>query len=182
MLKIIIGPKRWAHAAWKQYDARWMLSIQDAVEVTDPVPTPSAIPSNQHVHFFFDDIVLGEEGHPSSHKSNVYRGAPPTPEDVEKMLTFARTVPDDAIMYVHCFAGVSRSAATTFAIFCDRLGPGKEEEAMELTAKSAPLKGIWPSDRIVKYADDYLGRHGKMEHVVKAYKEKVLLRERSQES
>ena len=78
------------------------------------------------------------------------------------MLDWARTIPDDAICYVHCYAGVSRSAATAFAIYCDRLGPGKEDQAMELTYRSAPFKGIWPSDRIVKYADELLDRDGAM--------------------
>ncbi len=63
---------------------------------------------------------------------------------------------------VHCYAGISRSSAAVFALYCKDLGPGKETEAMAKTYESAPFKGIDPNPLMVAFADEILEREGKM--------------------
>jgi len=55
-------------------------------------------------------------------------------------------------------------------LYCRDLGPGREQEAMELTEASAPYKGIWPNDLIISYADQLLGRDGTMVKVLQDWK------------
>ena len=71
-----------------------------------------------------------------------------------------------APMVVHCFAGISRSTASAFAIACDR-NPDADE--MDDRPGHAPRRRpAFPNRRIVALADDILGRRGRMVDAVEA--------------
>lgn len=86
-------------------------------------------------HVAFDDIGHGEDG------------VPPTRDDVEKIIRFARTLSDGPIV-IHCTAGVSRSAAAAVIV---RAARGED-----------PFRDIdwtthWPNRLMLELADEILG-------------------------
>src|SRR3954469_10885097 len=96
----------------------------------------------------FEDNLLEEE--PNS----------PTMWHVQRFLTWTKALPDDAILLVHCEAGVSRSTAAALAILVQFHGNDKIEECVKL------LLGVrdvaCPNSLITKFADDILGCNGEL--------------------
>lgn len=88
-------------------------------------------------------------------------------EDVKGILAFAKSLRNEDSLLVHCRAGISRSTAVTFSIFCSIAGPGKEEKCLEQVLKIRP-KAV-PNRNIVRLADQLLGRDGAMIEVIERY-------------
>lgn len=76
---------------------------------------------------------------------------------VETALEFAREHADGSLL-IHCHAGVARSTAIALAIIADRLGYGKEEEAVESLLHIRPESV--PNIVLLDIADEALGRNG----------------------
>jgi len=165
MFDLVIYPKYEIRKA-PELGCNYILSIQDAVEVTDPVSTPHGIPHFNHRHFFFDDLdfeVSPEgEGRPSHRDGTVFRYTTPKKTDVEAMLKFGQEIPEDSKLFVHCFAGVSRSTATAFMLNCWGHPDMDEFHVLRLTAGQATSRYIHPNSLIVQYADELLDRKGRM--------------------
>jgi predicted protein tyrosine phosphatase len=85
---------------------------------------------------------------------------------VERVLAFARDWDARAPMIVHCWAGISRSTASAFAIACER-NPHADELAIAMAMRRAS-PSAFPNRRIVALADDILGRQGRMVEAVEA--------------
>jgi predicted protein tyrosine phosphatase len=81
-------------------------------------------------------------------------------------LEFGRTWDETAPMVVHCWAGISRSTATAFALACERSPEVSELEIARVMRRAAPH--AYPNRRIVALADDLLGRRGRMVDAVDA--------------
>jgi len=90
----------------------------------------------------------------------------PTAADVERIIEFGRRHADGNLL-IHCNAGVARSTAAALAIIADRLGPGREAEALAEMLRLRPC--AVPNLLIVRYADELLGRDGKLLDVVLAF-------------
>lgn len=79
--------------------------------------------------------------------------------DVVEAMEFARKYYGKKLL-VHCHAGLCRSTAIALGVIADRLGPGREVEAV------MALKGIRPNSvpnkLVLKEVDDYLGRGGRL--------------------
>jgi predicted protein tyrosine phosphatase len=72
-------------------------------------------------------------------------------------------------LLVHCFQGQSRSAGAALAIFADRLGAGKEKEAVTRLLDVCPLAVC---NRVVlQHADHLLGRGGAIMAAWQAYED-----------
>jgi predicted protein tyrosine phosphatase len=69
-------------------------------------------------------------------------------------------------MVVHCWAGISRSTASAFAIACAR-NPQADELGIALAMRRAS-PSAFPNRRIVALADDILDRRGRMLEAVEA--------------
>ena len=113
------------------------------------IATPDGFPLAAHLKLGVNDIIDPAAG-----------TAPPLREHMDELLTFARNWDAQAPMVIHCWAGISRSMASAFAILCDRMGPGREIQiarAMRLRAPHAQ-----PNRLLVQHADDVLGRGGRM--------------------
>lgn len=82
---------------------------------------------------------------------------------VDEILAFAATASSLAIA---CYAGVSRSTAAAYAVACQAVGAGQEEElALALRALSPAAT---PNPLMVALADTALGRGGAMVRAVSA--------------
>ena len=83
----------------------------------------------------------------------------PTEEHVQRIIDFGRNHVDGGIL-IHCNAGISRSSATALTILADRLGPGKEQDALDQMLFMQPE--AVPNILIVMHADMLLGRDGSL--------------------
>ena len=151
-LKLIIMPRYDLEEAHTKFKCEYVISILEYEErnaVPCVVSTPEGIDPKHHQKVYFSDT-----------KDTKISGSP-SRQDIETILNFY----DDIIgkpTFLHCYAGISRSSASVYALYCRHLGKGCEVEALRLTCASAPYKGIWPNDLIVAHADDILGRDGAM--------------------
>ena len=120
-----------------------------------PVERPLGVPESRHLRLDVDDIDVPTEG---------YRA--PDMDSVVQLLEFSRTWDASAPMVVHCFAGISRSTASAFAIACDR-NPDIAEARIALALRQAASHAM-PNRRIIALADDLLGRRGRMVDAIEA--------------
>lgn len=167
-MEIIITPKHECSIAKTKYNCDYVISIQDAND--NETELPKRVSMGHHRHFFFDDIAEPNGIRPSN-RDGTMRDCPPDIDDIKGILNFAKIVPDNGRMLVHCFAGVSRSAAAAYIIYCQEMGEGKEVEAMEKTERSAVYGGIWPNKLVARYADEVLNRNGAVIKALDDWKE-----------
>src|SRR4029077_8169774 len=78
------------------------------------IETPDGFPVERHLRLGINDIVDVAAG-----------DSPPARSHMQELLAFSRAWKGDDPILVHCWAGVSRSMAATYAILCDRLAPGR---------------------------------------------------------
>jgi predicted protein tyrosine phosphatase len=113
------------------------------------VKRPPTILADNHLVISMDDIIEQLEGFTA-----------PALEHVERVLTFGRSWDRAAPMVIHCYAGISRSTASAFAIAC-ALNPGRSEtQIAQAIRKASPC--AQPNRLIVSHADQLLGREGRM--------------------
>ncbi|HEX4198346.1 MAG TPA: hypothetical protein VHZ26_12995 [Caulobacteraceae bacterium] len=120
-----------------------------------PVERPLSVPEGRHLRLDVNDIDAPMAG---------YRA--PDAASVVKILEFSRGWDASAPMVVHCFAGISRSTASAFAIACDR-NPDVPEDQIALVLRQA-ASHAFPNRRIVALADALLGRRGRMVQAIEA--------------
>jgi predicted protein tyrosine phosphatase len=83
----------------------------------------------------------------------------PKASDVQDMLLIGRNNVGRRMM-LHCVEGKSRSAAVALGIITDRMGPGREEEAVQLLKRIRPMAVCnW---LIVQQIDTLLNRGGSL--------------------
>jgi predicted protein tyrosine phosphatase len=85
---------------------------------------------------------------------------PPSRPIVENLVRFLEGWDPGTPLYVHCWAGISRSTATAFTAACLH-NPGVEEATI-MAAMRAASAMAQPNRRIVALADGLLGRNGRM--------------------
>jgi predicted protein tyrosine phosphatase len=112
------------------------------------IETPPGFPAGRHLKLGVNDIVDPAAG-----------TAPPAREHIDALLKFSRRWDASQPLLIHCWAGISRSMASAFAILCDRLGPGREWEIAQ-AMRRAPH--AYPNRLLVQHADEALRRDGQM--------------------
>jgi predicted protein tyrosine phosphatase len=113
------------------------------------VQRPPSIRECNHLVISMDDIIEEAEGFTA-----------PALEHVERVLDFGRGWDRAAPMVIHCYAGISRSTASAFAVAC-ALNPNRSELAIAQRIRSAsPF--AHPNRLIVSHADRLLRRDGRM--------------------
>lgn len=102
-----------------------------------------------HLRLTFHDIVEPLEGMQA-----------PMREHVEQIIGFVEDWDQSGPLLIHCWAGISRSTASAFTAMC-LLNPQEDEFdlAQELRSHSPVAT---PNRRMVGFADDILGRRGRM--------------------
>jgi predicted protein tyrosine phosphatase len=121
----------------------------------DQVPLPSSIARGNYLRLHVHDIVETSPGQ-----------IPPDVEHVERLLTFVRSWKRDTPMVIHCWAGISRSSAAAFTTVC-ALNPRRDEHEIAQAMRAASPTAQ-PNARIVRFADQLLGRNGRMVDAVQA--------------
>jgi predicted protein tyrosine phosphatase len=92
-------------------------------------------------------------------------------KQIAGLLGYAAAITRGKVL-IHCWAGCRRSGAAGFIFACLKLGEGCEEEAAKIADRSARLamnrnhefvpSKINPNRRMVRIADELMGRGGKM--------------------
>lgn len=85
--------------------------------------------------------------------------AMPAMEHIAAAIEFGRENNSGSLL-VHCKAGVARSTALALAIIADRLGKGREQEAVRYLLKIRDC--AVPNLVVLDMVDGYLGREGKL--------------------
>ena len=113
------------------------------------VQRPPSIKAENHLVISMDDINMPVDGFVAPQRAHV-----------EQVLEFGHRWDRGAPLVIHCYAGISRSTASAFAIAC-ALNPAREEILIaRKIRKDSPT--AQPNRLIVGHADDLLGRKGRM--------------------
>jgi predicted protein tyrosine phosphatase len=114
------------------------------------VERPGHIPPAQHLALQFNDIPEPLPGMVA-----------PAETHVRDLLRFGgQWQQDTAPLLIHCWAGISRSTAAAYMLVC-ALNPDRDEEEVASTLRAAAPSAT-PNPRLVRLADDVLGREGRM--------------------
>ena len=89
----------------------------------------------------------------------------PRKEHVETILAFGLDLGDDLRhLLIHCHAGISRSTAA-MAMILAQASPRKSEDAIvDRLVRIRPQ--AWPNSRMIAFADELLGRDGRLRAAV----------------
>lgn len=115
----------------------------------DRVLRPPSILQDNHLVISMDDITEEAEGFTA-----------PALDHVERVLNFGRRWDRAAPMVIHCYAGISRSTASAFAVAC-ALNPNRSESQIARQIRNVSACAH-PNRLIVSHADRLLGRGGRM--------------------
>ena len=120
-----------------------------------PHRTFSGIVDSNHLKLTFHDILSPADGFTA-----------PMADHVESLIGFLKQRQGEDPMLIHCWAGISRSTASAFTAMC-LYNPDLDERklAQQLRALSHVAT---PNRRIVAFADDIMGRQGRMVDAVDA--------------
>jgi len=118
-------------------------------EVMRELATPAGIPVHRHLRLTMNDIAEPRAGHIA-----------PASEHVTAIVDFVMSWDREAPVLINCLAGVSRSTAAAFTILC-ALNPQADEAGIaRLLREASPT--AQPNRRLVGFADEVLGREGRM--------------------
>ncbi len=146
MSRLLVAPLSSLADAMKAHEPSHLVSLLSPEHM---IETPNGFPAALHLKLGVNDIVDPAAG-----------TAPPSRAHIDALLGFARQWDAKQPLLIHCWAGISRSMASAYAILCDRLGPGREIEIAKAIRARAPH--AQPNRLLVTHADEALGRGGRM--------------------
>ena len=115
----------------------------------------TGIADGNHLKLTFHDITAPAEGFTA-----------PAADHVETLIHFLKARQGKDPMLIHCWAGISRSTASAFTAMC-LYNPQVDE--LKLAQQLRSLSQVaTPNRRIVAFADDIMGRQGRMVDAVDA--------------
>ncbi len=109
----------------------------------------SGIGDDRHLKLTFHDIIEPMDGFSA-----------PRTADTERLVSFVESWERDSPMLIHCWAGISRSTASAFIAMC-MLRPQADEAEIAQELRNASASAT-PNRLIVSFADNLLGRNGRM--------------------
>jgi predicted protein tyrosine phosphatase len=137
-----------------ELDGHSARGVSHILSILDPGwPEPEALSAfDRHCRatFYFHDAIEPAPGVVLPQKS-----------DVEAILAFGRAAGrDPSHLLIHCHAGISRSTAAMLMILAQAF-PGETEDAIaDRLTRIRPQ--AWPNSRMVGFADEILGRDGRL--------------------
>jgi predicted protein tyrosine phosphatase len=146
MSAIYVCPKSKVPEAVARIRPSHLITLLDP---TDDMPTPEELPGHRHLRLGLHDISRALPEYTA-----------PDEQHVRELIAFARDWDRTQPLLVHCWAGISRSTASAFAIACMLSVPGIEREIALRLRRAAPH--AQPNARIVALADAILARDGRM--------------------
>ena len=80
--------------------------------------------------------------------------------DVETILGFARDAGDVRHLLIHCHMGISRSTAAMLMVLAQAFPDEPEGALVDRLLEIRPQ--AWPNSRMIEFADERLGRDGRL--------------------
>lgn len=136
-------------------EATGAADLVTVIKAIRPVERPARIAPDRHLALHFSDIVEARDGEVLASEQQVS-------SLIEFFLRWERAQP----LVVHCYAGVSRSTASAFIAACLLRPDRSEAEWAEILRLASPT--ATPNLRLVRLADDQLGRRGRMVSAIEA--------------
>ena len=149
-MKIWVSPLCRVHEVAAEAGAVRAISL---LSPKDIFPTLERVPTDFHHKAAMHDIR-----EPSADLT------PPGHGHVEEIIHFLNDWSVDDTLIIHCWAGVSRSTATAFTAACLK-NPSVDETIIAHSLRAASPTA-WPNSRLVGFADDILGRSGRMSRAI----------------
>jgi len=84
----------------------------------------------------------------------------PEMSDVETILAFARDAGDVRHLLIHCHMGISRSTAAMLMVMAQAFPKDREDSLVDRLTEIRPQ--AWPNSRMIAFADERLGRNGRL--------------------
>jgi len=122
----------------------------------DEFPQLAGFESDEHHHKVAIDDIRGPDPDKTA----------PEPVHMRAVVRFLEGWDPATPLLVHCWAGISRSTATAFTAAC--LHNPNADEVQIAAALRAASPTAYPNTRLVAFADDILGRRGRMIAAVEA--------------
>jgi predicted protein tyrosine phosphatase len=88
----------------------------------------------------------------------------PQKSDVDAILAFGRGAGDVRHLLIHCHAGISRSTAAMLMILAQAHPRETEDAIVDRLLEIRPQ--AWPNSRMIAFADELLGRDGRLNAAV----------------
>ena len=129
----------------KRFAATHLVTMLD---VGDRVFRPPRIGAASHLQLNFED------------EEDPTKWAAPTIDHARTILEFGRSLPGDARVVVHCFAGACRSTASALALWLQANGVDRLGEGAAWLRADRPQ--ACPNLLLARYYDDILGMGGKL--------------------
>ena len=129
----------------KRFGATHLLTTLD---VGDHIYKPQSIPPQNHARFSFDD------------EEDPTRPYAPKLEQADAILAWGKTLPSDARVVVHCWAGQCRSTSSGIALWLQANGTHRLQEAGEWLTTVRPK--ACPNMLLARYFDHLLGMNGEL--------------------
>lgn len=146
--------------------------VTHILSMVDPDDGPSipalGVPPDRHLVLLCDDVDSRAEALRRERMMPGSRCIAPTLLTVKKALAFAKTLPEQATLLIHCGQGISRSPALAFGILCQAQPNLPENEVLQQVMRLRPFAS--PNALIVAHADELLGRHGRMSQALQSIK------------
>ncbi len=142
------------------------LSPSHLVSLMDPgsmIDTPHPLTPERHLRLECHDIGETMHGY-----------AAPGVETARSLIEFADQWEQESPILIHCWAGVSRSTASAFIVAC-RHNPDRDETEIAQSLRAASPTA-WPNLRLVHFADELIGRRGRMVAAIEEIGEGHLMR------
>jgi predicted protein tyrosine phosphatase len=152
-IRLTIGDRWFAENAIRgPHPYTHLVSITDS-NFADPCAGAENV--KRVLHLSFDDITVWRPQY-----------VLPNEDHVRTLVRFARALPQDCELLVHCEAGISRSTAAAFTILATVYGPSAEARALADVYHVRPAAR--PNTLMVQLADLVLERKGAMERQLEA--------------
>jgi predicted protein tyrosine phosphatase len=138
--------------------------VSHVLSIVDPDDGPYipglGVPLNQRLVLFCDDVDSRLEALSRERMMPGSRCIAPNEAMVKEALAFAKALPEQASLLVHCGHGISRSTALAFAILCQSQPDVTEKKVFKQVLRLRPQAS--PNILIVALADELLGKKGRM--------------------
>jgi predicted protein tyrosine phosphatase len=144
-LKLIVCPLAHLDVALASQPSHVLSVISPDAEI----PSCPGVAASRRLVLRFNDIIGPTEGLTEASRN-----------DIEKLITFARSWHGQAPFLTHCWAGISRSTAAAYIIACAHGGDGEEQNLAYALRRASPQ--ATPNPLMIALADDILGRSGRM--------------------
>jgi predicted protein tyrosine phosphatase len=138
---------------YRMVDARRPDGVISLLAPDQPAPTIQSGPRRLTLHFH--DVAEPQDGLVAASAGQV-----------AELLAFGRSFSAEATLLVHCWMGISRSPAAAFALAC-AAAPERPESVLARALRQAAPSAT-PNPRLIRLADDQLGRAGRMVRAIAA--------------